>query len=103
MTANKALVQSRISHALQQKGMTRITAIRRITETAMTEVTAVHRYTIDTAKRTLSEAERIQRSAGRNLEEPAFQQLTEDYLNELTRITEEAGIDILNTIDRALR
>lgn len=101
--AEYGLVESRLSQALSRRSITQMQAIRRVTETALAEVSLVHRHAVTEAKKTLTEAEQIQRQAGKPLTDPMFTTLTTEYLNELTRITEAAGIDMLRVIDRALR
>lgn len=101
--ADSSLVQARLAAAMTRQGVSQMMAIRRVTEAALTEVSVVHRYAVDNARRTLTQAEGTQRAAGKPLDDPAFQQLTSAYLNELTRITEQAGVDILHVIDTRLR
>ncbi len=101
--AGYGLTESRLTQAMTQRGITHMQAIRRVTETAIAEVSVVHRCAIRAASTTLTEAQQIQRMAGKPLNEPAFQDLTVDYLDALTRITEAAGVDMLRVIDQALR
>jgi hypothetical protein len=81
----------------------RIKALVRITETALTQVSGIHHYAITTARQTLESAEAIHLSAGKSLDDSAFQLATRTYLHRLTFILEGAGIDMLRVINTAFR
>lgn len=95
--------EQQLSLATSHRQVNRMQAIVKVTETALAQASDVHRYAISAARNTLVEAERIQRSAGRSLDDTQFRSATDAYLNELTYITEAAGIDMLRVIDTALR
>jgi hypothetical protein len=101
--SHRALVESRLPQVMAQRSMNQMEAIRHVTQTALAEVSYVHRYAIRAAEKTLNEAERTQRLSSKPLDDPVFQGLTGGYLDEITRITEQAGTDMLRIIDRALR
>ena len=101
--ANTSLVQARLAAAMTRQGISQMTAIRRVTDAALAEVSFVHRYAVDTARHTVTQAEAVQRAAGKPLTDPSFQQLTTMYLNELAHISECAGIDLVRLIDLTLR
>jgi hypothetical protein len=103
LTQRALQAESQLSRSLSRGHVDRVQALVRVTETALTQVSQVHRYSVDAARRSLVEAERIQRAAGKPLDTPEFQAATRTYLNRLTFITESAGLDILRVIDTALR
>jgi hypothetical protein len=101
--SQRALVESGLTQGMARRSMNQMQAIRLVTQTALAQVDHVHRHAVREANKSLTEAERIQRLAGKPLTEPTFTNLTVDYLDELTRITEQAGTDMLRIIDQALR
>lgn len=88
-----------VSLVTSSQQLNRIQSIARLTETAIAQTSAVHQHAIDAARRTLSEAGRIQRSAGQSVDDPEFRAATNAYLDRLTYITEAAGIDMLRVIE----
>lgn len=87
--SQRALVESGLAQVMAQRSMNQMRAIRLVTQTALTQVNQVHRHAVREANKSLTEAERTQRLAGKPLTEPTFVNLTVDYLDELTRITEQ--------------
>jgi hypothetical protein len=98
------LVEQRLRQELAQRGdVNQMQAIAQVTTTALSQISGVHRHAVDSAKRTLEEAERVQRGAGKSLDDSTFQSATSTYIARLTYITEAAGIDIIRVIDTTFR